>query len=81
MRKRMRDRVMRPVDLSGKRGFREERSLGSLVQDKSRKVRHGWGGRFFRVFYKVILLDQGVGLSDLRVFNGLAQGAGHHGAG
>lgn len=75
----MRDPVQRRHEKAGKRRLSWGSGLWGLAQDKSRKVRHGWEGRFFRVFYKVILPPQGFWRPDCPVFNMLAQGAVRHG--
>lgn len=74
-----------PMPMARRAGKTGERRLcwGSglwgLMQDKSRKVRHGWGGRFFRVFHKVIFPSQGFRQREVSIFNVLAQGSGLHG--
>lgn len=65
---------------TGERRLRWGSGLWGLMQDKSRKVRHGWGGRFFWGFHKVIFPSQGVRSRDWLVFNVLAQGRGLHGS-
>lgn len=76
-------RARKPLQQGSKKAGKRRLSWGSglwgLTQDKSRKVRHGWGGRFFRVFHKVILSLQGLRQPDFPVFNMLAQGAARHG--
>ncbi len=71
--------MARGAEKSGERRLRWGSGLWGLMQDKSRKVQHGWGGRFFRGFYKVILPSQGFRWRDVSVFNVLAQGFGPRG--
>lgn len=71
--------MARGAEMSGERRLRRGSGLWGLMQDKSRKVRHGWGGRFFCGFHKVIFPSQGVRPRDWLVFNVLAQGRGLHG--
>lgn len=67
------------IGQAGERRLRWGSGLWRLMQDKSRKVRHGWGGRFFRVFHKVILPSQGFRRRYFRILKMLAQGRGIHG--
>ncbi len=71
--------MARRVGKTGERRLLWGSGLWGLMQDKSRKVRHGWGGRFFWGFHKVIFPSQGVRWRDWPVFNVLAQGRGFHG--
>ncbi len=71
--------MVRRAGKTGERRLRWGSGLWRLMQDKSRKVRHGWGGRFFWGFHKVIFPSQGVRSRDWLVFNVLAQGPGLHG--
>lgn len=71
--------MARGAEMSGERRLRRGSGLWGLMQDKSRKVRHGWGRRFLRAFHKVILPSQGFRRHDASIFNVLAQGRGLHG--
>lgn len=71
--------MARGAEMSGERRLRRGSGLWGLMQDKSRKVRHGWGGRFFRVFHKVIVSFQGFRRCYFRVLKMLAQGRDLHG--
>lgn len=71
--------MVRRAGKTGERRLRWGSGLWGLMQDKSRKVRHGWGGRFFRAFHKVIVSFQGFRRCYFRVLKMLAQGRGLHG--
>lgn len=51
-----------------------------LTQDKSRKVRLGWGRRIFSCLCKVIFPFQGIAHQIAYLFNYIQQGVCFHGA-